>query len=125
MKKELKDREKKCKGKRGEMGKGIKELERKVKEMEEKIEGKYKNGEGKEGAMESILREIEKRIQISIRERERGGGRNIVVKEVKVRNEKRREAIEEILENIGARVKVQEVWRIKEYTERSTDNIEK
>lgn len=49
--------------------------------------------------------------------------RNIIIKEVKVKERKGREAVEEIMRFLGVKVEVEEVRGLKEKTERDTGII--
>lgn len=89
--------------------------------MEEGGEGKGGEEERpgkKEGIMEERIREIEKRIGRKEREKRR---KNIMMKEIKVTEGKRREAVETIFKEIGAKVKIKEIRRVRENEERGTE----
>jgi hypothetical protein len=86
------------------------ELERKVKELEgigrEKrgVKKMEQKGEGEE--VEKRVKKIEKSLEMKEREKKR---KNLIIKEVEVREEKRKEAVQGILEKIGAKVGLEEV----------------
>lgn len=64
--------------------------------------------------MEKGIKELEKGIKV-IEERKR----NIVIREIRVKEGKRREAVEEIMWDIGVKIEIEEVGKVKENAERS------
>lgn len=99
----------------------IKALKKRVRLLEEGGEGKGGEGERSaktEGIMEERITEIEKRIERKEREERR---KNIMIKEIKVTEGKKREVVEKILEEIGAKAKIEEIRRIGGNEERGTE----
>lgn len=66
------------------------------------------------------MKEIERKLVRKEREERR---RNVVMKVVKVKDGKRKEAAEETLKEIGAKVKIDEVMKVKDGGERGTEII--
>ncbi|XP_067208522.1 golgin subfamily A member 6-like protein 22 [Linepithema humile] len=112
--KEFREREKGWKEERKEMKKQIRGLERRIKEMEgggeKKREGKRKEGKGEE-EMKLRLKEIEKKMERKEREERR---KKLVIKGIEVKEGKRKEAVEGLMKDIGAEVKIEETWKIAE-----------
>lgn len=63
-----------------------------------------------EKVMEEKVGAVERRLEVKEREERR---RNVAMKEVTVKEGKRREAVEEIFDSIGAKVKIKQVKRLK------------
>ncbi|XP_067207866.1 golgin subfamily A member 6-like protein 22 [Linepithema humile] len=113
--KEFREREEGWKEEREEMKKQIKGLERRIEEMEgegeKKKEGKKKKGKGEEEEMKLRLKKIEKKMERKEREERR---KNLVIKGIEVKEGRRKEAVEGLIKDIGAEVKIEETWRIAE-----------
>lgn len=88
------------------------------KEVKGEERGREIRGEGRD--MEEKIKEMENRIERKKREERR---KNIMIKEMKVTEGKKRKAVEEILKDIGARVKIEEIRRMKRNEERGTEFI--
>lgn len=91
-----------------------------MKEKVETLESRRKEGQGKdEGGKEVDARVTERLREIERKMEWRGGGereerrRNIIMKEVKVKEGKRREAVEKVLGMVGAKIDILEVKRLK------------
>jgi hypothetical protein len=87
----------------------IKELEKRMEDLEINRDSEIERGMervGESGGIEKRLKETEKKLKIKEREERKS---NLIIKKLKVREGKRREAVEEIAEEIGAKVKVKEV----------------
>ena len=99
-------------GRLGELGKKVKELEeggqegRRLESRVEELE-KERKGEGEEG-MNQRLKEMEWKMEKRLREERRN---NIVIKGVVVRENPKR-SVEEIIERIGAKVEIGEVYKV-------------
>lgn len=79
------------------------ELERRIRELESgyrRVRGETEGGKQIEGDTEMRVRELEWKIEMKERE---DRGRNVVMKEIKVREGKSKEAVEEILNYIGVK----------------------
>ncbi|XP_067214178.1 uncharacterized protein [Linepithema humile] len=113
--KEFRKREEGWKEEREEMKKQIKGLERRIEEMEgegeKKREGKRKEGKGEGEKIKLRLKEIEKKMERKEREERR---KNLVIKGIEVKEGKRKEAVEGLMKDIGAEVKMEETWKIAE-----------
>lgn len=72
-----------------------------------------------EKVMEEKVRAVEKRLEVKEREERR----NVVMKEVTVKEGKRRKAVEEIFDSIGAKVKIKQVRRLKGNMEREREML--
>lgn len=68
--------------------------------------------------MEGKIRKIEKKIERKEREERR---KNIMITKTKMTEGKKREAVEETLKNIGAKVKIEEIRRMKKNEEKRTE----
>lgn len=112
----------KWKGERQEMRECIKELEMRVREIEGTTEGESEEVDlkgGKKGGgriVENRLTEIERRIEIKEREERR---KNIIIKVVeevlRVKEGKRRKAVEEVLKvMIGVKTEMEEIRKLRE-----------
>lgn len=88
-------------------GKKIEKLKKKVSKKE--IEKNKKRGGS--GGVENILKEVERILE---KKEKREKRRNIVIREIKVREKARRRTIEEIMKAVGAKVETKEMRRIGE-----------
>ncbi|XP_067208444.1 golgin subfamily A member 6-like protein 25 [Linepithema humile] len=122
--KEFREREEGWKEEREEMKKQIKGLERRIEEMEregeKKREGKRKEGKGEGEKIKLRLKEIEKKIERKKREERR---KNLVIKGIEVKEGKRKEAIEGLMKDIGAEVKIEETWKIAENRDKGREIV--
>ncbi|RLU19487.1 hypothetical protein DMN91_008044 [Ooceraea biroi] len=113
LRKELKEQEETGRKERQEMKSRIDKLEKDVKEL--KIENVGEKGEDmrvegvKRDGLEDKVIELERRMEIKDREERR---RNVVMREVEVKEGKRVEAVREVLERIGAKGEMVECRRI-------------
>ena len=69
---------------------------------------------------EGRIRGMERKMEMKEREERR---KNVIIKDLRVEAGRRREAVEELLEGIGAKVEIQEVRRIKENIGRGTEMV--
>jgi len=70
--------------------------------------------------LEGILREIERRMEKKEREERR---KNVIIRGLEVKEGKRKEAVEEILKEIGVEVEVKEIWRISGDREKGREAV--
>lgn len=70
--------------------------------------------------MEGKIKELDGRLERKEREKRR---RNIVIKGIKITKGKRREVVEKMMKDIGAKVKVEEIRRLKGNKEEGTQMI--
>lgn len=102
MQRDLKEQEKRWREERKGLIYTIKRLEKRVKELEtgtekeENRENVGKRGKGK-GTAEERMKEIERNLERKERDERR---RNVVVREVEVKEGKKEEAVEEVLNNL-------------------------
>lgn len=109
MRKEQMERDMGWKEERKELVKRIEELEEKVGEMERGKGDKRKREKGEEGEVEARVKKMEKEWEMRERKERR---KNVVIKGLEVGEEKKREAVEKLLKDIGAEVKVEEIGRV-------------
>lgn len=90
-------------------------MERRIEEMEGKGEKKRKEkrkeGKGEGEEMELRLKEIEKKMEKKEREERR---KNLVIKGIEVKEGRKKKAVEGLMKDIGAEVKIEETWKIAE-----------
>lgn len=97
-----------------EMMEIIKGLERRVKKLEmaekeeEGDEGGIREDKGRERIKERV-KDIERKMELKERDDRK---RNIIIRELEVKEGKRREAVEETFERIEVRVEIEEVKRL-------------
>jgi hypothetical protein len=91
----------------GELEGRVKDLERKEKEMG----GDREEKKGEEEEVERRVRRLERSMEMRERERRR---RSLIFREVEVRDGKRKEAMQDIMERIGVRVGLEEVAKGKD-----------
>lgn len=70
--------------------------------------------------MEGKIKELEKGLERKERKEKR---KNIVIKGIKVKEGKRREVVEEMMKDIGMKVKIEEIRRLKGNEEGETEMI--
>lgn len=70
--------------------------------------------------MEGKIKELEKGLERKERKEKR---KNIVIKKIKVKEGKRREVVEEMMKDIGMKVKIEEIRRLKGNEEGETEMI--
>jgi len=80
-------------------------------ERKERREGGKKGGVGEKEEVVERMREIERRLE---RKERKDRKRNVIIRGLEVREEKRREAVEDIFEKIEARVEVEEERKLRE-----------
>lgn len=78
------------------------------------------NTRERDGIIEWKIKEIEKRLERKKKEERR---KNIVIKEIKVKERKRREDVKEIMKDIIMKVKIEEIRRIKGNEGRRTEML--
>lgn len=107
-------REERWKREREELRNCIKGLENKMEKLAKEgiSKGPERGKEVEEGGegLRSKVGRIERNLERQEREERR---KNIIIKRVEVRNGKRKEAVEEILEKIGVKVEIKEIKRIR------------
>jgi len=121
--KDIKEREVRWKEEKEEVRRQIKELEVRMEKLEVgiEVEGGEKKGEReRKRETERRIKEIERRMERKEREKRR---KNLVIRGLEVKEGKRREAVEEILREIGVEVKLKEVWRITAEKERGREAV--
>lgn len=106
MRKELRETKEKWRVEREELEKGIEELKRKIAGMGEE--------------WREICKKVERKLEIKEREERR---KNVIMKEVIVKESKRKEAVKGIFQDIGVRVNIGETRRIGGNSERGTETI--
>jgi len=115
MKKELKElrkRKKRWREEKEELVKLTKGLQLKVKELKKKESGNEREGiqdKKEEEKRERRLKEIERKLEKKEREEKR---KNLIIRRVKVKERRRREAVDDLMKEIGVVMKVKEVWKI-------------
>ncbi|EZA48017.1 hypothetical protein X777_14458 [Ooceraea biroi] len=112
MREEIREQERKGREERMELRVRVEGLERKMEEMElGNREGREREGitEGDRRGWEEKLGEIERRIEWKDREERR---KNIMIRGIEVKERRRREAVEKLIEKIGAQVEILEDWRV-------------
>lgn len=116
VKRELRERKGRWLEEKGELERRIRKLESRDREGggDRKIRGEKQKDEG---TVERI-KEIERKIEIKEREERR---KNVVMKEIKVRKGKRKEAVEEILKDIGIKGRIEGVRKLRGNVEKKTD----
>ncbi|XP_011702471.1 PREDICTED: trichohyalin-like [Wasmannia auropunctata] len=70
--------------------------------------------------MEERLRGMERKLEIKEREERR---KNIVIKGLEVKEEKRREAVEELMKRMGVEVEIREVKKMREEREKGEETV--
>lgn len=112
--KEIEEREERWREEKERLEEKIKRMEKMVEKVEKKEEDEEKEI-GKEGVgreereVEKKVEEIEWRIEMKEREERK---RNLLIRGLRVKEGKRKEAVEEIMRDIGAEVEVEEVKRL-------------
>lgn len=109
MRREQLERDKRWQEERRELLQRIEDLEKKLGEIERGKEGLRGEREREEGSIEIRLRKIEKEGEMRERKERR---RNSIVKGLEVKEGKKREIVENLLGDIGAEVKVEEISRV-------------
>lgn len=71
--------------------------------------------------MERKVKEIKKKLERKEREKRR---KNLIIKGLEVRERKRKEAVEGLMKDIGAEVKIEEIWRIAKDRGREREIVE-
>nr|XP_012235057.1 PREDICTED: trichohyalin-like [Linepithema humile] len=102
---------------------GLKKVEGRVGNMEkrwEEKEGEKKRKVGEEGKVESRVRELEGKLERREREERK---KNVIVKELKVGEGGRREAVERLMAEIGAKVEIEEMRGLGRNIERGTETL--
>lgn len=100
---------------------GLRLLDKRVKKSKNRRIRTQKGEEGKGGGgIRENIRDIERRIKMKEKEERR---KNSIMKEMVVKEGKRREATESILKEMEANVKVEEVREIRKDKEKGTDMI--
>nr|XP_012235655.1 PREDICTED: golgin subfamily A member 6-like protein 2 [Linepithema humile] len=102
---------------------GLKKVEGRVENMEkrwEEKEGEKKRKVGEEGKVESRVRELERKLERREREERK---KNVIVKELKVGEGGRREAVERLMAEIGAKVEIEEMRGLGRNIERGTETL--
>lgn len=109
IRKELRERESRWEEEREEMRGYIRGLEDRVAQLEGR---KRAEGVGKEEGRETVnrVRDLERRMEMKEREERK---KNILIRGVKIKEEKRKEAVEEIMEVIGVRVTIEVVRKLR------------
>lgn len=124
---EMRKREEEWNKDREVLKESMREIEKRVREIEvggeREVLGEEGGGRGGK-ELEERVKELERRWELKEREER---WRNIMVKEIMVKDEEKREAVEEILrrryKEIGAKVRVEEVRKLKGFTERGTEMV--
>jgi len=113
LRRDIGEKEKRWREEREGLRESIRGLEERMKTMEErKKEGqmeKVVEGRNEEKVVIERVKEIEKRLERKERQERR---RNVIIKGMEVKEGKRREAVEEVFERIGARVRIEEVKKL-------------
>lgn len=113
LRREMKEQEMRWKEERLEMMETIKGLERRIKKLEtsekegERDEGPIRKDNGRERIKERVT-DIERKMEL----KERARKRNIIIRGLEVNEERRTKAVEETLERIEVRAKIEEVKRL-------------
>lgn len=120
LKREVEEMRREFRDMEGRWGKEREELRVRVKKLEEKMEtlesGRGRGEEEEEGGkeMEAGVTERVKEIKRKMEWREKEESKkNIIMRGVEVKEEKRREAVERVLGMVGAKVDIQEVKRLR------------
>lgn len=101
MKRELEEQEEKWRVEMKELETGIEELERRIARIGEKWRDRIK--------------QVERRIEVKESEERR---KNLILKEVKVKERKKKEAIEEIFKDINVKVNIEKTEKLRGNVER-------
>jgi len=118
LRRDMRENEKRWREEKEKLEECIRELKRRVGEMEvslkkekkEEREGEGRGGERERREVVEKMKEMEKRLERKERKERR---KNILIRGLEVEEEgKRRKAVEEVLEKIGAEVEVEEVRKI-------------
>lgn len=108
---------------REELKEHIKGLKRRMEEIERREEVGTEKGKegGKEGeGIKERISEIERKLERKEREEKK---KNIVIRRLKVKEGKRKEAVEEAMKAIGVEIEAKEVWRIADERERGREMV--
>jgi len=109
---------------RGEVREKIREMEKRM----ENLESGEKRGEWMKGVegkrereeVEQKIKEIERKLE----KRERAERKkNLIIRGLEVKEEKRMEAVEELMNVIGVEIKIREVWRIAGEKEKGREMV--
>lgn len=119
----IKEREEEWKREKDDLRKEMEDIGKRVKELEinERTKGKAGcSSGGEDRVIEDRVRELEDRLERTERERRKG---NIIIRETMIKNDRRREAVEEIMEVIGAKVMIEQIRRLGGNKERGTEML--
>jgi len=115
LRRDIGEKERRWREERKGLIESIKGLEDKIKIMEMELKkegrrGKVEEGRKEEKAMVERVKKIEKRLESKERQDRR---RNVMIKGLEVKEGKRREAVEEVFEKIGARVRIEKIKKLE------------